>query len=154
MITLDAKDLFKLREGFARYQNAIPKSVAQGALRAAAKPMLDSARRLAPVGGDRMMKGKGQVRGGATRRDMRILSVNPEGVEITRIAVGVSGKSNAVGWRTHFITRGFTDRGGVFHKKRDFLQDAHDYTIDVVEDKFYKALFTRFVEWGRLNLPQ
>lgn len=153
MITLDAKDLFKLRDGFARYQSAIPKSVALGALRNSARPMLDSARRLAPIGEDRTVK-KTSVRGGATRRDMRILSVKQEGNEIARIAVGVSGKSGKVGWRTHFITRGFTDRGGSFRRGQDFLQDTYDYTFDIVEDKFYRALFTRFIQWGKENLPQ
>lgn len=157
MITLDAKELSRLNKGFEKYQNAIPVSIARKALREAAQPMLRSAKNLVPVGGKIQKYGKArtdQDRGGATRRDIRIAFVKQENLEIARLVVGVSQKSGRVGWRTHFITRGFTDRGGSFHRGKDFLTEAHDNTIGEVQNTFYRLLFEGFVKWGKQNLPQ
>lgn len=155
-MTVDARELMQLNAGFQKYQNAIPTSVAKKALREAAQPMLRSAKNLAPIG--RVVDYKAgrldQSRGGATRRDLRLLFVKEEGEEIARVLIGVSQKSGKVGWRTHFITRGFKDRGGSFHRGRDFLEQAHDYTFDIVQNSFYKLLFEGFVKWGTQNLPQ
>ena len=155
-MTVDAKELMQLNQGFEKYRNAIPPTVAKKALREAAQPMLRSARSLAPVG--RVIDYKrdriDQSRGGATRRDMRMMFVKEEGEEIARVIIGVSQKSGKVGWRTHFITKGYTDRGGGFHRGKDFLGEAHEHTIDIVQNNFYKLLFEGFVKWGQQNLPQ
>lgn len=155
MITVDAKELMKLNAAFAQYTKAIPKNVAVKALRESIKPMFTASRNLAPIGNVVNYSGRpGMERGGATRRDVRIRFVKEEGSEIARVLVGVSSKSGKVGWRTHFITRGFTDRGGKFHGPDNFLQEAFDNTIDIVQDKFYRSLFDGFVKWGKENLPQ
>jgi len=155
MITIDAKDLLKLAKGMETYRNAVPKSIAVKALREAIKPMLTATKNLAPVGSVVNYSGRaGTERGGATRRDVRIRFVKEEGQEIARVLVGVSAKKGKVGWRTHFITRGFTDRGGNFHRGQDFLKEAYDNTFDIVQAKFYKALFDGFIKWGKENLPQ
>lgn len=156
MITYDAKQLMELNSKFAKYQNAILPSLAKKALREAAQPMLRSARNLVPIGGQIAYKkgGSDQDRGGATRRDLRIQFVKVEGQEVARLLVGVSQKSGKVGWRTHFVTRGWTDRGGGKHRGKNFLQEAHDNTIEIVQDSFYKTLFAGLVKWGKENLPQ
>ncbi len=153
MITLDAKELMKLNEGFKKYGAAIPQSVAKKALRDAAQPMLTATRNNAPVGGVINYSGTSH-RGGATRRDVRMMFAKIEGEEIARVLIGVSMKSGKVGWRTHFITKGYTDRGGSFHRGKDFLTEAYDNTIGIVQDNFYKTLFSGLVKWGKENLPQ
>lgn len=85
---------------------------------------------------------------------MRLMFVKVEGEEIARVIIGVSQKSGKVGWRTHFITRGYTDRGGSFHRGRDFLEEAYEHTFDIVQNNFYKLLFQGFVKWSNQNLPQ
>lgn len=161
MIKFDLRQLEHLRNGIAKYQNAIPKSLAKSSLRKAAAPMLDKARRFVPIGmngAERVSlrhKGRNEYRqGGATRRDLRIKVVPEKGTEIARVVVGVSAKKGKVGWRTHFITRGFTDRAGGKHPGKDFLEQAHNASIDMVQDTFYKEMFSGFIKWGKLNLPQ
>lgn len=159
-MTVDAKELMKLNQGFEKYRNAIPTSTTNAALARSARPLLNSARQLAPIGTVRSngwgkYTGPDYRRGGrATQRDVRIKRVTPEGEEVARILVGVSDKSGHVGWRTHFITKGWKDRGGKWHKGKDFLQDAYDYTFEIVQTTFYKELFSNLVKWGKLNLPQ
>lgn len=154
MITLDAKELMKLNEGFKKYGAAIPPTVARSALREAARPMLTATRNLAPVGSKVSGEKGGYNRGGATRRDVRMMFSKVEGEEVARVFIGVSMKTGKVGWRTHFITKGWTDRSGTFHRGKDFLTEAYDNTIGVVQDNFYKTLFSNLVKWGRENLPQ
>lgn len=160
MITLDAKELMKLNEGFKKYGAAIQPAVAKKAFREAARPMLTATRNLVPVGsviapmGWGKNKGPAFARGGYTRRDVRLKFVPPIGDEVARVAIGVSKAGSDVGWRTHFITRGWTDRGGTFHRGKDFLTEAYDNTIEVVQDNFYKTLFSNLLKWGKENLPQ
>lgn len=157
MITLDATELMKLNSGFERYGHILPKSVVNKALKDAAQPMLRSARSLSPVGSKIAYTTKGgtdQDRGGATRRDVRLRIVKSEGEEISRLLIGVSQKSGKVGWRTHFITTGYTDPSGGWHRGRDFLNEAYDNTIEIVRNSFYKTLFEGVVKWGKQNLPQ
>ena len=136
-ISIDATQLQQLDRGMSRYRNAVPKSVSNGALRKALRPMFRAARREVPV------------RSGSTRRDLRIKIVKPESEEISRALVGVSQKGDKVGWKTHFIT------GGTRRMPRnDFLQRAYDQTIAEVSTIYSRELYDRFMEWGRQNLPQ
>ena len=159
-MTVDAKELMRLNQGFEKYQNAIPTSTTNAALAKSARPLLNSARALAPVGDIRTngwgkRKGPEYKRGDRiTQRSVRLKRIRPKGLEVARIMVGVNESPGYVGWRTHFITRGWKDRSGRFHKGKDFLQDAFDYTFETVQNTFYKELFTSFVKWGKLNLPQ
>jgi hypothetical protein len=155
MITLDSKELAALSAGFSRYEAAIPRSVAAGALRESAKPMLNAARSAAPVGkpGKKALRADYR-RGGATRKDLRIRAVKGEGKEIGRVLVGVSQKKGKVGWRTHFITRGYTDRGGTKRPGRDFLKTAYDAKFAEVSADFQRKLYDRFQQWAKTNLPQ
>ncbi|ACT96703.1 hypothetical protein [Dyadobacter fermentans] len=148
-VKVDTSELEKLARGLETYKSIVPRSVSDSALRISARPMLLSARRLAPVG-DRL-KNK---RAGATRRDLRIKAVKPVGEENSRVLVGVSKSKGKVGRRTNLITRGFTDRGGRFHRARDFLKDAYDYTIEIVRDNYSREIFTSFKKWASKNLPK
>lgn len=160
MIKIDAKELLKLADGLAAYKNMMPKSVANSALRKSVRPMYNSAQRLAPKGrvisreGWGKNKGPEYARGGITRRDVRIKMVPAGRDESARAVVGVSKKKGKVGWRTHFITRGFTDRGGRKHRGRNFLQDAFDYTIEIVRDNFTREALLSFRKWARRYLPK
>lgn len=122
--------------------------------------MLMSAQRLVPVGSVRSANGWGKstgpqyARGGVIKKNLRIDFRREQGSEIARIFIGASGRGSVVGWRTHFITAGWTDPGGHKHRGRNFLQDAYDYTFDIVQDKFYKSIFDGLVKWGKENLPQ
>ena len=159
-MTVDARELMQLNAGFEKYQNAIPTATTNAALARSARPMLSAAKNLAPVGriissgwGDK--KGPEYKRGDAiTQRSVRLKRIRPKGLEVARIMVGVNDSPGYVGWRTHFITRGWRDRSGRFHKGKDFLQQAFDSTFEEVQDTFYKELFTSLVKWGKLNLPQ
>lgn len=136
-ISIDATQLQQLDRGMSRYRNAVPKSVSNGALRKALRPMFRAAQAEVPV------------RSGSTRRDLRIKIVKPESEEISRALVGVSQKGDKVGWKTHFIT------GGTRRMPRnDFLQRAYDQTIAEVSMIYSRELYDRFMEWGRQNLPQ
>ncbi|KQS33969.1 hypothetical protein [Dyadobacter sp. Leaf189] len=160
MIQINADELLKLATGLDQYKSIMPKSVSTQALRNAVRPMFRSAQRLAPSGrvvsksGWGKNKGPEFARGGATRRDIRIKLVPARGQETARVIVGVSKKSGKVGWRTHFITRGFTDRGGRFHRPDNFLQNAYDYTIEIVRTSFQKEVLLSFRKWARRNLPK
>ena len=99
-------------------------------------------------------KRSGFERGGATRRDMRILIVPGVGNEVSRAVIGVSQKKGKVGWRTHFITRGFSDRSGRFHKGRDFLKSAFDLTYGISKGIFAREVLVSFQKWAKRNLPQ
>lgn len=160
MITLDTRELQRLNEGFRKYGAAVQPAVVKKAFREASRPMLTAVRNLAPVGGVIAPMGWGKnkgpvfARGGYTRRDVRVKFVPPLGDEVVRVAIGVSKAGSKVGWRTHFITQGWTDRGGTFHRGKDFLAEAHDNTIGVVQDNFYRTLFSGLVKWGREHLPQ
>lgn len=156
-ISIDARELQQLDRGMSRYRNAVPKSVSNGALRKALRPMFRAAQAEVPVGkgSERIsLKRRGATandyrRGGSTKRDLRIKAVRAEGDEITRLILGVSKKRGKVGWRTHFITGG-TERMG----RNDFLQRAYDQTIAEVSMIYSRELYDRFMEWGRQNLPQ
>ena len=67
-------------------------------------------------------------RGGATKRDLRILMVQGENEEMARGLVGVSKKSGHVGWRTHLITRANKNR----RVANDFLARAETQGIPLV----------------------
>lgn len=148
-VKVDTSEIEKLARGLGTYKSILPRSVSNSALKNAARPMLKSAQRLAPVG-DRL-KSK---RAGATRRDLRIKAVAPADGESSRLLVGVSKNRGKAGRRTHFITRGFTDRGGRFHRARDFLKDAYDYTIEIVRDNYGREVLISFKKWALNNLPR
>lgn len=148
-IKVNTSELEKLARGLETYKSILPRSVADSALKRSARPMLLSARRLAPQG-DRLK----DARAGATRRDLRIKAVRPVGDENSRVLVGVSKSKGKVGRRTNLITRGFTDRGGRFHRARDFLKDAYDYTIEIVRDNYGREVLSSFKKWARKNLPK
>ncbi|MCF0074478.1 hypothetical protein LZD49_28595 [Dyadobacter sp. CY261] len=148
-VKVDLSELEKLARGLATYWSILPKSVSNTALRTAARPMLKSAQRLVPVG-DRL-KSK---RAGATKRGLRIKIVQPATDENSRVLVGVSKNKGEAGRRTNLITRGFTDRGGRFHRARDFLKDAYDYTIEIVRDNYGREVLVSFKKWALKNLPR
>jgi len=148
-VKVDTSELEKLARGLETYRLILPRSVSDSALRRSARPMLLSARRLAPVG-DRMK----DRRAGATRRDLRVKAVAPAAGEKSRVLVGVSKSKGKVGRRTNLITRGFTDRGGRLHRARDFLKDAYDYTIEIVRDNYGREIFISFKKWAAKNLPK
>jgi len=155
MIDIDVSELVALEKGLARYESVLPRSVAGSALRTAAKPMYQAARAGVPVGKKGNVQTGALARGGATRRDMRmkIVSGTQHG-EVARVLIGVSKKTGKVGWRTHFITRGFTDRSGKKHGPNDFLKVAFDATIITVQSTFGKLMALSFQKWARNNLPQ
>jgi hypothetical protein len=161
MISLDTKELMRLNKGFEKYQNAIPAATTNAALVKSARPMLNLVKQLVPIGdvisddGWGARKGPDYRRGNrSTLRDVRISRIKPKGDEIARIMIGVNDKSGHVGWRTHFITHGWTDRGGSKHAGKDFLAQAYNSTIEEVQNTFYRELFTNLVKWGNANLPQ
>jgi hypothetical protein len=160
MIKIDASELIKLSKGLEQYKSIFPKSASTQALKKSVRPMFRSAQRLVPTGrrvaasGWGEKKGSDYARGRATARDLRIKLVPAKGNESARVLIGVSKAKGRVGWRTHFITRGFTDRGGRFHRGKDFLQNAYDYTIDIVKDNFNGELLLFFRKWAKRNLPQ
>jgi hypothetical protein len=161
-MNVDAREWSALAEKMRRYESIMPRSVADGALRESAKEMLTTAKSLAPRSGKKIYIPKSKIgaknkndkliegsyrRGGATRKDLRIRTVKGQGKEIGRVLVGVSKKADKVGWRTHFITRGYTDRGGKKHAGRDFLKPAFTQHIDEARQKFKDTLETRFKAW-------
>lgn len=148
-VKVDMSEMEKLARGLDTYRSILPRSVSDSALRRSARPMLLSARRLAPVG-DRLK----DKRAGATRRDLRIKTVAPADGENSKVLVGVSKSKGKAGWRTNLITRGFTDRGGRFHRARDFLKDAYDYTIEIVRDNYGREVLSSFKKWASKNLPK
>ncbi len=148
-VKVDLSEMEKLARGLDTYRSILPRSVSDSALKRSSRPMLLSARRLAPVG-DRLK----DKRAGATRRDLRIKAVAPTGGENSRVLVGVSKNKGKVGRRTNLITRGFTDRGGRFHRARDFLKDAYDYTIEIVRDNYGREVLASFKKWAGKNLPK
>lgn len=166
-IILNADQLTKLDATLQRYQHMLPPSVAANALRKSARPMFRAAKDLVPVSNDgreyvRLRREGWSVhadanvgrRGGATRRDLRIKAVKGEHGEVGRVLVGVSQKNGKVGWRTHFITTGFTDKNGRKHTGNNFLKQAYDQTIGEVKLIFSQELYIEFQKWGKKNLPQ
>jgi hypothetical protein len=160
MMTVDAKELAELEKGLRLYDSILPKIVANRALKNATRPMQQSARRLAPVGStiayDGMGKRKGAsfARGGTTRRDVRFRFETSYDKAVTKGMVGVSRLKTKVGWRTHFITTGWKDRGGKRHRGKNFLQDAYTYTIDFARDNYAKETLLSFRKWAQRNLPK
>ena len=162
MIEVDVKDLYKLEAGLKHYDSILPKSVAASAFRNATKPMVKASKDFAPVGGRKSKNGWGKRtgpeyrRGGATKRDVRFKMV-PSKVnagEVSKALIGVSMKKGKSGWRTHFITSGFTDRGGRKHAGKNFLQTAFDTTIGEVSASYAKEMVGAFQKWAKRNLPQ
>lgn len=162
MIKIDVSELDRIEKGIRQYNSIMPQSVANSAFRIATRPMVQKVRSLAPVGSRKSKNGYGTRtgpdyrRGGATRRDVRIKLV-PSKVnagEVTRALIGVSSKKGKVGWRTHFITRGFTDRSGRKHVGNDFLQQAFDASIDSVKAAYGQQMATCFYKWAKKTLPQ
>lgn len=160
MIKADTKEIEELAKGLSRYESILPKSVAGQALKKATRPMQQSARRLAPVGdtisADGMGKHKGvrYARGGTTRRDVRFRLEPSYDKAVTKGMVGVSRLKTKVGWRTHFITTGYKDRGGKSHRGRNFLQDAYNYTIDFTRENYGKETLLSFRKWAQRTLPK
>ncbi|MCF0060122.1 hypothetical protein MUK70_12800 [Dyadobacter chenwenxiniae] len=167
-VKIDTQEVDKLGKAMSRYAGIFPQNKANSVLRKAVRPMLTAAWIEVPVskgservslsGARRAIK-KGYNanylrQGGATRRDLRIKTVAPKGDELGRILVGVSKSRNKVGWRTHFITRGFKDRGGNPHGPNNFLQRAYDQTISMVRADFLKAYREAFAKWAKHTLPQ
>ncbi|QRQ99714.1 hypothetical protein [Dyadobacter sandarakinus] len=152
-VKIDTKELDKLAKGLSRYESVVPRSVKNTALRRSSKPMLDAAKKEAPVG--RAISGRNNEEGGgATRSDLRIKAVKPEPGEDSRVLVGVSKRRGKVGWRTHFITRGFTDRGGKRHAPNDFLKRAYESTIEAVGALYKEEILIAFKKWADKNLPR
>lgn len=160
MIKIDASEMEVLSRGLDRYKTIFPKANSTQALKRAARPMLRSAQRLAPTGRRVSRSGWGSktgsqyTRGGATIRDLRIKVDPVKREDVSRVMVGVSRAKGKVGWRTNLITRGFTDRGGRFHRPNNFLQAAYDYTIDIVRANYSGELLLSFRKWALKNLPQ
>lgn len=153
MITVNTDEVKKLERGLSQYQSILPKSVAASALKKATRPMVKMAKAEAPVGKSKNVLG-GNSRGGATRRDTRVKVVPVESGEIARLIIGVSKKRDKVGWRTHFITRGFTDRGGKRHAANDFLKRAYEATIGAARAEYATEILIAFKKWAQKNLPQ
>ncbi len=164
-ITVDTRSLDKLTKAISNYSGVMPKQKATTALRKSASPMLRRAQAEVPVSmGGRMrtsLKNRSRgPQGGATRRDLRIKTVPPNGSELTRIIVGVSKRTGRVGWRTHFITHGTKNRvtkSGANRgrmKVNNFLARSFSATFPGVASDFQKQFRESFVSWARLTFPQ
>ena len=162
MIRIDISELYRLEKGLNQYRTVLPASVAKTAFRKSLRPMLQKVKSGAPVGKRKAPNGWGKrtgreyARGGFTRRDARIKLI-PSKInagEVARGFVGISSKKNKVGWRTHFITTGYTDRGGKRHAGSDFLERAYNSTIEITRNSFGKEMASSFQKWAKRNLPQ
>ena len=162
MIRVDVKDLHKLEAGLRQYDSILPKSVASSAFRNATRPMVKAAKAAAPVGKRKSANGWGKkkgpeiARGGITKRHVRIQMI-PSKInagEVSRALIGVSMRKGKVGWRTHFITTGFTDRGGRKHPGRNFLETAFNSSIAQVAGSYAREMGAAFQKWAKRNLPQ
>lgn len=160
MIEVDIKEFQRLEKELRRYETTFR---APGAkiLRDATRPMVIKAKAEAPTGKSISRNGWGKktgpefARGGMTKRDIRFTSVPPViNGEISRVLIGVSKRKGRVGWRTHFITKGFTDRGGKKHGPNDFLQRAYDSTIEYAKQYTSREISQALVRWAKRNLPQ
>ncbi|MCE7038990.1 hypothetical protein [Dyadobacter sp. CY312] len=162
MIRIDTSDLDRLEKGLSQYRTVLPKSVAASAFRNAIRPMLQKVKSEAPIGKRSAPNGWGKrtgreyARGGYTRRDARIkiIPAKTSAGEVARGFVGISSKKNRVGWRTHFITTGFTDRGGKKHGANQFLKRSFDATIEIARNSFGREMAGSFQKWTKRNLPQ
>lgn len=143
--SLDNAQLLALDKDLAKVGKTFDRSVTGRVLRQALKPTLQAVKRNAPVGKNKARssatrRGRGGKvkrdgtydRGGATRRDARILIVNGVGTEVVRGLVGISKSRGHVGWRTHLITR------ANLHRKvaDDFLSKSEKETERDVERGF------------------
>lgn len=90
----------------------------------AVRPVLLKAKELVPVGEQKFGEGW-QERGGTTKRDLRIKTVNDVAFE-TKALIGVDGRKGRVGWRAHFQEFGPT-RGGI-HKRRSGSNKGKKWT--------------------------
>jgi len=167
-IKIDTKSIDRLSEAMGRYARIMPVTQANAALRKAARPMLQRAKMEAPVSAEgeyTPLNKKGRSanayrKGGSTRRDLRLKAVPPKAGEVGRVLVGVSKKSNSVGWRTVFITKGTEQRktrkgyNRGLNKPNDFLTKAYKGTILLVSETFKKEYREAFVKWAKSNLPQ
>ncbi len=167
MITIDTKELNKLERGLKQYASILPKNVAAAELRRTVKPLLAKVKATAPVGETVTASGWGNHtgpanrRGGATRQDARIKTVNPESSEVARVAVGISRAKGKVGWRTGFIAWGTKERRkkngqrtGRIARGSNFLKKALDSTILIVRSDFREITLMAFQKWAKKNLPQ
>lgn len=158
-----------------RYGRLMPTAKATSLLRKAVKPMHRRAKAEAPVsfgGRERIRIAPARAaiargsnpnylrQGGATKRDVRVKSVNPEPKELGRVLVGVSKKSRHVGWRTIFITRGTRQRRTKKGQNRgritanNFLQRTFDSTISMVRADFFASYRVEFIQWAKTTWPQ
>lgn len=174
-VVIDTTDIDRLAEAMKRYGGIMPTAKANQALRKSAKPMLSRAQTEVPVwrgGRERISLAKGRAaiarnsdpnyyrQGGATKRDLRIKAVNPRSKEIGRVLVGVSKKKGKVGFRTHWIEQGTSDRytksrayrGKI--KANPFLQRSYTATIDMVRTDFAAAYRLAFIKWAKATWPQ
>lgn len=149
-MSFDASQAAALDRALGRYKQIIPNSAASKGIRKALKPMLEAAKSEVPVGG-RVSKGKRSEydQGGATRRDLRIRIVKPEGDEAARGLVGVSKKRGKVGWRTHLITRKNKNRKA----PDNFLERAYRQTIDQTVQILGTSIEQSVRDWAKNNLP-
>ena len=175
-IVIDTTDIDKLARAMSRYGGIMPTSKANQALRKAARPMLLKARQEVPVWkGDRerisLAAGRAAIgrgsdpnyyrKGGATKRDLRVMAVAPRFFEIARVLVGVSKRKGKVGWRTHFIEQGtqsrYTKKGRMYRgaiRANPFLQRSFDQTIFSVRKEFSETYKAAFIKWARATWPQ
>lgn len=142
-VTINTSMLTQLNNDLKTVGRSLDRSVVGPALVDAAKPLLIAAEQEAPIGKIPRYKStlvsrgksKGQTRritgsfarGGATRRDVRLRSVDGNGAEVARVLVGVSKKSGKVGWRTQFL-------------RKNFIRLAYNRTVDVVELRLMNSL--------------
>jgi hypothetical protein len=164
-VTVDFSSVQKLSNAISRYGRIMPTPKATAVLRKSASPMLRRAQSEVPVSmGGRMrtsLKHKTLgAQGGATRRDLRIKSVQPNGAELARVIVGVSKRKGKVGWRALFIlygtkvrqTKSGANRGRV--KANNFLLRAYSATFPGVAEDFQREFRVAFANWARANFPQ
>lgn len=122
-LILDANQLYEFDRTLSRVGRVFDKNTSKRILRIALAPAEAAVKREAPeaqrgsVTFRTFSTKRGKIkrdgtydRGGATKRDVRILMVNPVGDESARGLVGVSKKRGKVGWRTLFLTRGTRNR--------------------------------------------
>lgn len=171
MIRVDTSEIVKLAKAMEKYSRIFPKEKANAALRKAVRPMLAAAQIEAPVSFDGQTRvslkhrKKGNAvnsyrQGGATRKDLRVKSVQAEGDELGRVLIGVSKKRGKVGWRTPFITKGTKERKTKKGKRtgrvspNNFLQRAFDRTFPSVREAFARDYREAFIQWAKQTLPK
>ncbi len=134
------------KEGFEELENKLnrlPNNVSvkaiQDGMKKAVEPLKQKMTQIVPVGNggaervSRKKRDNAYRRGGATRRDLRILTVQDDPSEFKTL-IGVSKLRGKVGWRTHFIVSGIAGKYRAKVGARPFLDDALTATKTQIED--------------------